>query len=96
MADDDYDPDQMEYGPQPLDGLLEQWGLNNHEIVAASTEQVTHKMVAKGRKGRRLSRNIQLKLLRALNTAVAPKQKAAGEEVRAYELTEVFNYRGKV
>lgn len=88
------DRDAMELGPQPLDRLLEDLGLNNHELVAASTEQLTHKMVAKARKGRRLSRNIQMKVVRALNAAV--KAKVPGEEARAYLVEDLFNYRGKV
>jgi hypothetical protein len=37
--------------------------------VAASTEQITHKMVSRGCKGRRLTRNVQGKLLRAFTAA---------------------------
>ncbi len=61
-------------------------GLQNHDLVAASAEQLTHKMVQKGRKGRRLTRNIQEKILRALN-------KASG---RSFTLDQLFNYRGHV
>ena len=46
---------KREYGLQPLDGLMTELELVNHDLVAASTEQLTHKMVSKGRKGRWLT-----------------------------------------
>ena len=63
-------PDQeRDLGEQPLAALLSELGLKSHDLVAASTEQITHKMVQRGCKGRRLTKNVQGKLLRALNTA---------------------------
>lgn len=59
-------------------------GLDNHSLVAASSEHLTHKMVQKGRRGRRLTRNIQMKILRAVE--------AAGG--RPFAFDELFNYRG--
>ena len=57
--------------------------LTGHDLVASSTEQITHKMVARAMKGRRLTANTQAKVLRALNAA-------AGKE---YTLADLFNYR---
>lgn len=71
-------------GPQPLDMVLKEANITNHDLVAASTEQLTHKMVAKGRKGRRLTRNVQTKILNALN-------KVSG---KTFTLEQLFNYRG--
>lgn len=70
-------------GPQPLAELMRHHGLSAHDLVAASTEQLTHKMVARACKGRRLTPNVQGKVLRALNAA-------AGRE---YALGELFTYR---
>lgn len=75
---------ERDLGVQPLDGLLAELGLRNADLVRASTDQLTHKQVARGRKGRRLTRNIQEKILRALN--------AAGGE-RRFRLEDLFNYR---
>ena len=47
------DPDILEHGTQPLDAVLNQLGLKNADLVAASTEFLTHKQVNKARKGRR-------------------------------------------
>ena len=60
----------MEAGVQPLDALMNRLEIANHMLVAASTEHLTHKMVAKGRRGRRLTRNIQNKICGALNTVL--------------------------
>ncbi|MFT4551056.1 MAG: hypothetical protein ACI9MB_005037, partial [Verrucomicrobiales bacterium] len=40
-------PDQLELnlGPQPLDEIMNSLDLCNHDLVAASTEQLSHKMV---------------------------------------------------
>ena len=52
----------------PLDVLMTRLGLTNAQLVQASTEQLTFKMVQKARKGRALSPNIQAKILAALLT----------------------------
>jgi hypothetical protein len=76
-------PDQeRDLGEQPLARLLTELGLKPHDLVAASTEQITHKMVQRGCKGRRLTRNVQGKLLRALNTASG----------NPYVLADLFTY----
>ena len=77
------DADQpLDLGEQPLARLLTEFGLKSHDLVAASTEQITHKMVARGCKGRRLTRNVQGKLLRALD-------KATGQ---THKLSDLFTY----
>lgn len=60
---------ERERGTQPINELMLRHGLSNHALVAASTEQLTHKMVAKARVGRWLTPNVRLKVLRAFNTA---------------------------
>jgi len=60
---------ERDLGEQPLARLMAELGLKAHDLVAASTEQITHKMVSRGCKGRRLTRNVQGKLLRAFNAA---------------------------
>lgn len=84
------DSPERDFGPQPLDALLAELGLENHTLVGASTEQLTHKQVQKARKGRYLTINIQRKVLKALNAAVP-----AGDdgEKTVYELGQLFNYR---
>ena len=87
------DPDQKELdlGIQPLDEIMQAGSLSNHDLVEASPEQLTHKMVSRGRKGRRLKRKVQLKILDALN-AYAKAQ--APDTHRVYSLPDLFNYKG--
>jgi len=70
-------------GEQPLAELLRTHGLKAHDLVAASSEQITHKMIARGWKGRRLTANVQGKLLRAVNAATR----------KEFVLSDLFNYR---
>ena len=74
---------ELELGIQPLDAIMEERGLKNHDLVAASKDGLTHKQVQKGRKGRRLTRNIQDKIVAALSAST-------GE---SYKLDHLFNYR---
>lgn len=73
---------ERDLGEQPLAALMTARNLKAHDLVAASTEQITHKMVARATKGRRLTPNVQGKIHRAL-------QNATGETFR---LAELFNY----
>ena len=58
----------MTLNSQPLDALMVRLGLSNADLVKASKEQLTFKMVQKGRKGRTLTSNVQNKILRAFQT----------------------------
>ena len=69
-------------GEQPIAKILARHGLKPHDLVAGSTEQITHKMVARAVKGRRLSPNVQRKILSALNKAAK----------NVYSLKDLFNY----
>lgn len=79
---------QRDFGPQLLDSLLNELGLTNRDLVEASTEQLTHKQVQRARKGRRLTRNMQEKIGRALVSAVEQQ----GLD-RMVETDTLFNYR---
>ena len=71
-----------ELGAQPIAALLEQLQLKPHDLVAVSTEQLTHKMVARAVKGRRLTSNTKGIVQRALN-------KAANSN---FTFSQLFNY----
>jgi len=73
---------ERDLGPQPISRILAEHNLKPHNLVAASTQQLTHKMVARACKGRRLTPNTQSKILNALNIA-------AGKN---YSLGDLFNY----
>jgi len=78
----DENENRRDYGLQPLDALMRELELDNHDLVAASTEQLTHKMVSKGRAGRFLSVRVRLKILRAFNKATKSNR----------ALPDLFNY----
>ena len=82
-------------GPQPIAGILDELGLDNHALVVASTEPLTHKAVGKARKGRRLSPTLKNRITRALNRAIETRQASAGGSpgsTEAYRLEDLFNY----
>jgi hypothetical protein len=62
-------PMERDLGPQPIGALMARHGLRAHDLVAASTTQLTHKMVARAIKGRRLTPNTLGQVLAALNAA---------------------------
>ena len=72
-----------EYGRQPIADLLEQLSLTPHDLVVVSTEQLTHKMVARAIRGRRLTSNTKGIVQRALNRA------SKGN----YSFAQLFNYQ---
>lgn len=72
----------LNLGEQPIGRLMAQHALAPSDLVAASTEQITFKMVARACKGRRLTPNVQGKLLRALNQASG----------KAYACADLFTY----
>ena len=69
-------------GEQPIARIMAEQGLRARDLVAASTEQLTHKMVSRACKGRRLTPKVQAKIRDALNTATG----------REYSLAELFTY----
>ena len=76
------DASHLNHGEQPIARLLATLALKPADLVAASTEHITFKMVARACKGRRLTPHVQAKILRALN-------QAAGKE---YALPDLFTY----
>ena len=69
-------------GEQPIAGIMKELDLKPHDLVSASTEQITHKMVSRACKGRKLTLNTQTKVLNALNTATN----------QHYSLKNLFTY----
>ena len=76
------DETERNLGPQPIERIMAEHQLKPHDLVAASTEQITHKMVARACKGRRLTPNVQAKVQAALNHATQQQ----------YRLADLFTY----
>ncbi len=69
-------------GEQPVARLMREHNLKPHDLVAVSSLEMTHKMVSRACKGRRLTLNTQSRVLAALN-------RATGKD---YSLRDLFNY----
>lgn len=76
------DDTERDFGPQPIADLMQQLHLKPHDLVEASTEQLTHKMVARAMKGRRLTSNTKGIVQRAMNQATG----------NVYKQAQLFNY----
>ena len=81
-------PEERNLGPQPIDALMTELGLDNHDIVAASPEPLTHKAIQRARKGRWLTKNTQTRVVTAFNRILEQR----GEAPRP--INELFTYRG--
>ncbi|MEN9974443.1 MAG: hypothetical protein RLZZ282_449 [Verrucomicrobiota bacterium] len=82
-----------DHGAQPLDHLMTQWGLTNHQLVDASLEQLNHKQVQRARKGRQLTLHLMQKVMRTLNDAIThslPKEDRS--KFHPYSHKHLFNY----
>lgn len=85
-------PENMNAGVQPIDSLMEAHGFKNHDLVAADPEAfLTHKEVAKARKGRQLTGHTQRRILGAWNKCLKAKDKESSAAV----VGDLFNYRGR-
>lgn len=78
----------VDAGLQPIDALLLRRGLSNHDLVsAAAGSGLTHKQVAKARRGRRLTLHLQDKIVAAVNQLAGDQGHVRREDC--------FNYRGR-
>jgi len=69
-------------GEQPISKIMEASGLKPHDLVVHSDRQLTHKMVTRAMKGRRLTPHVQLKVQNALNNVVG----------KNYSVKDLFTY----
>jgi hypothetical protein len=73
---------ERELGEQPIAKVMASHGLKPADLVRNSAEQITYKMVGRAIKGRRLTRNVQSKILNTVNKASKVQ----------YSLKDLFNY----
>lgn len=78
---------EMNLGVQPLDAVLTELGISNHELVEKCGEGLTHKAMARARKGRRLTSRMKLRITQTLNALL----KKCGVE-REYRVRDLFGY----
>ena len=73
---------ERELGEQPLAELLQEHGLTGHDLVVASAKPITHKLIHRAAKGRRLTHHSKMLVLDAYN-------RATGESA---SLADLFTY----
>ncbi|PQJ27976.1 hypothetical protein [Rubritalea profundi] len=85
--------EERDLGTQPLDAMMTAWGMSNNEVVAVSTEQLTHKQIQRARNGRRLSLKMMQKVNRAFNVTIWFKLSDVQKETYfEYMHKHLFNY----
>ena len=67
---------------QPIARILEENKLTKSDLISASTENITYKMLARACKGRRLTPRVQVKICNTLNRATG----------KAFTVKDLFNY----
>jgi hypothetical protein len=85
--------EERDLGIQPLDVILNSWQLDNHDVVEASPQQLTHKQLVRARNGRRLTLKMMIKVARTLNFAVWGRlTNEEREKFTEYFPKHLFNY----
>ena len=69
-------------GEQSIARILVENNLKSKDVVSASTENITYKMVSRACMGRRLTPHVQVKICNALNAATG----------KAFTVKDLFNY----
>ena len=89
----DENSSERDHGVQPLDELMNAWGVSNHDLVEASPEQLNHKQVAKARRGRQLTLHMMQKVMRGFNIAIWNQlKKEEKEKYFEYPHSWLFSY----
>ena len=69
-------------GEQPLAARMRERGLSNHDLVAASARPITHKLVMRAARGRRLTLHSKALVVEAFNRATGG----------SYRVSDLFDY----
>ncbi len=85
--------EERDLGTQPLDAILTGWQLDNHDVVEASPEQLTHKQLVRARNGRRLTLKMMTKVSRTVNFSVWGRlTDEEREQFSEYSPKQLFSY----
>jgi len=80
---------ELNLGVQPLDAVMAELAVTNHELVEKCGEGLTHKAMNRARKGRRMTARMKLRITQTLNALL--KKREAGLE-KEYRVRDLFNY----
>jgi hypothetical protein len=73
---------ERDLGEKPIKQIIEQYALKNSDLISASTENITYKMLSRACKGRRLTPHVQQKICNSLNNATG----------KVFLINDLFNY----
>lgn len=76
------DPLEKNLSTQPITGIIAEHKLKASNLVSASKENITYKMISRACKGRRLTPHVQQKICNALNNASG----------KTFSIGDLFNY----
>lgn len=90
MSDSSDNPDEIQpsdevvrdLGPQPIADLMIRLDLKPHDLVKASQNQITHKLITRAMKGRRLTSHSKRLVQQAISAATG----------RTWLLIDLFSY----
>lgn len=85
--------EERDLGTQPLEAIMQRWGVTNHDLVEDSPEQLTHKQIQRAKAGRRLTLKMMMKVARSLNIAVWNRLSKENKETYVeYLHKDIFSY----
>ena len=70
-------PEGRAMGEQPIARMMRERGLANHDLVVASARPITHKLVMRAARGRRLTLHSKALVVEAFNRATGGTFRAA-------------------
>lgn len=74
-------------GTQPLDAVLQEHQLSNHDLVAQCEVGLNHKNIQRARKGRRLTPKMKVRITETLNALL--RQRKIEQQ---FGVRDLFNY----
>lgn len=87
IEDEESPSNPREMGVQPIDAIMTEHELKNNDVMQMNRGGLTHKNIAKARKGRRLTPKIKVRVTEALNAVM----KTRGIE-KQFVPKDLFNY----
>jgi len=85
--------EERDLGTQPLEAIMQRWGMTNHDLVEDSPEQLTHKQIQRAKAGRRLTLKMMMKVARSLNIAIWNRLSKENKETFVeYLHKDIFSY----
>ncbi len=73
---------ERDLGPQPIAAIMSELNITTGDVVGASQDNITYKMLSRACKGRRLTVHVQEKVRKAVSAAAS----------KDFAMNELFTY----